>query len=208
MKDQRQEALYWIVLFLGLRRGEVLGLRINDLDFEAMTITIDGSLQRQNGRLERSDPKTDKSQRILPMPAALAKVLREHLRRLEAERKQAGDTWQEHGYLFPTTIGTPYDPRRLVRNFKAALEAAGLPATTRFHDLRHWCASLLISFGTHPKSIQEILGYANIQITMDRYGHLLPNVLRDATDQMDVLAPPEEPEEPEEGTKEEPKKEG
>jgi len=137
------------------------------------------------------------------MPAALAKVLREHLRRLDAERKQAGEAWQEHGYLFPSTIGTPSDPRNVVRDFKAALERAGLPLTTRFHDLRHWCASLLIAFGTHPKAIQAILGHANIQITLDVYGHLLPNVLRDATDQMDALAPPEEAGE---DSKEEPEK--
>jgi integrase len=204
VKGHRQEALYWIVLFLGLRRGEVLGLRITDLDFDTMTITIDGALQRQNGKLERSDPKTEGSRRILPMPAALAKVLREHLRRLDVERQQAGDAWQEHGYLFPTRVGTPSEPRNVVRNFKATLAAAGLPVTTRFHDLRHWCASLLIAFGTHPKAIQEILGHANIQITLDVYGHLLPNVLRDATDQMDALAPPEEAGE---DSKEEPEKE-
>src|SRR6476660_6795006 len=104
-----------------LYTGEVLGLRISDVDFAAMSITVDGALQRQNQRLERSDPKTDTSRRILPMPAAPAKVLREHLRRLDVECKQAGDAWHEHGYLFPTTLGTPTDPRNLVRDFKAAL---------------------------------------------------------------------------------------
>jgi integrase len=192
VKGHRQEAILWIVIFLGLRRGEALGLRKTDLDFTAMTITVDGSLQRQNGKLERSDPKTDKSRRILPMPVPLAKVLREHLRRLDVEREEAGEAWREMGYLFSTRTDTPSDPRNVVRDFKAALERAGLPATTRFHDVRHWCASLLIAYGVHVKVIQAILGHANIQITMDVYGHLLPDMLRDATDQMGALAPPEE----------------
>jgi integrase len=195
VKGHRLEAVYWVTLFLGTRRGEVLGLRKTDLDFSAMTITIDGSLQRVNGKLERSDPKTETSRRILPMPAVLAKVLREHLRRLDTEREKAGDRWEEHNLLFPTQLGTPLDPRNLLRHLKSILEAAGLPPTTRFHDLRHWCASLLIAYKVHPKAIQAILGHANIQITMDTYGHLLPSVLQDATDQMGALAPPEETEE-------------
>jgi len=131
VKGKRQEALFWIVLFLGLRRGEVLGLRTTDLDFDTMTITVDESLQRQNGRLERSDPKTETSRRILPISAPVAKVLEEHLQRLDTEREKSGENWQENELLFPTTIGTPFDPRNLVRNFKEALTEAKLSETTQ-----------------------------------------------------------------------------
>ncbi|MEI7768995.1 MAG: site-specific integrase [Chloroflexales bacterium] len=141
VKGHRLEGIYWVALFLGLRRGEVLGLKIESLDLATKTLTVDGSLQ-----------------------------------------------WEEQGYLFPSERGTPIEPSNLIRHFKAALKRAGLPTSTRFHDLRHWCASLLISYKVHPKAIQEILGHANITTTLNVYGHLLPNVLRDATDQMAGLA--------------------
>jgi integrase len=175
--------------------GIALAMELLLFEIIRQIVPIDGSLQRVNGKLERSDPKTETSRRILPMPAVLAKVLREHLRRLDAEREKAGDRWEEHGLLFPTLLGTPLDPRNLLRHLKSVLEPAGLPATTGFHDLRHWCASLLIAYKVHPKAIQAILGHANIQITMDTYGHLLPSVLQEATDQMGALTPPEETEE-------------
>ena len=75
-----------------------------------------------------------------------------------------------------------------MRHFKSVLAKTGLPTTTRFHDLRHWCASLLIAYDVHPKAIQEILGHANITTTLNIYGHLLPKVLQNATDRMGALA--------------------
>jgi integrase len=174
----------------------VPALRLTDLDFDAMTITIDGSLQRINGtssvpgKLERSDTKTEGSRRVLPMPEPVAKVLKEHLQRLEKERASAD--WQEQGLLFPTTVGTPMDPRNLLRHLKSVLEEAGLPANTRFHDLRHWCASLLIAYEVQPKVIQTILGHADIGTTMDIYGHLLLQVLKGATDRMNGIVPSDE----------------
>lgn len=187
VKGHRLEAAFWVALMLGLRRGEVLGLLKTSIDFQAKTVTIDGSLQRIGSKLVRSDTKTESSQRRLPLPEPLIKVLRDHLHRLEQERQDAGDNWVDTEYLFPSERGTPLEPRNLLRYFKEALVTAKLPEM-RFHDLRHWCASLLIAYGVHPKTIQEILGHANITTTLNVYGHLLPNVLRDATDRMAGLA--------------------
>jgi len=208
VKGHRLEALYWVTLFLGLRRGEVLGLLKKNINQKAMTMTIEASLQRVGKKLERSEPKTETSTRVLPLPAPLWDMLREHLHRLESERGRAGEKWQEHGYLFPSERGTPLEPRNLVRHFKTVItkansilteeaaqagetlpESALIPHNTRFHDLRHWCASLLIAYEVHPKAIQEILGHANIKTTMDIYGHLLPKVLQSATDRMATLLP-------------------
>jgi integrase len=188
VKGHRLEGIYWVALFLGLRRGEVLGLKIQSLDLTTKTLSVDGSLQRVGKELVRSNTKTESSQRTLPIPEPVVRILRAHLKRLETERLSDGDDWEEHGYLFPSERGTPIEPSNLIRHFKAALKRAGLPETARFHDLRHWCASLLISYKVHPKAIQEILGHANITTTLNVYGHLLPNVLRDAADQMAGLA--------------------
>jgi integrase len=195
-RGHRLEAAFWVALMLGLRRGEVLGLLKNNIDFEARTVTIEASLQRVGSELVRSTTKADASQRVLPMPAPLVRVLREHLERLEKEREEAGAAWEEHGYLFPSERGTPLEPRNLLRYFKETVKAAGLP-DMRFHDLRHWCVALLISYGVHSKAIQEILGHAKITTTLNVYGHLLPNVLRDATEKMAGLADDEQQEEPE-----------
>lgn len=115
--------------------------------------------------------------------------MRCHSGGLGAEQDKASDTWLEQGWLFPAVGGTALEPRNLVRHFKSALVKAGLPTTTRFHDLRHWCASLLIAYDVHPKAIQRILGHANITTTLNFYGHLLPKVLQSATDRMGALAP-------------------
>jgi integrase len=170
----------------------VLGLRWEDVNFQKQTLTVSGSLQRQNGRLERTDPKTDTSHRVLPLPRVLAQALQAHRRRQDNQRVIAGDDWKEHGLVFTTSLGTPIEPRGLVRHFKQVLKLAGLPETTRFHDLRHACATLLIAQGVHPRVVMEILGHSNISITMNTYAHVLPQVSRDAADKLDALLMPDE----------------
>jgi len=109
----------------------LLMLDMSALDQEHFRTVLLDTRKRVKGLLERGDPKTDSSQRVLPMPAPLARVL-EHLRRLDAERDALGEAWQEHGFLFPSARGTPLEPRNLVRHFKSALAKAGLSKTTRF----------------------------------------------------------------------------
>jgi len=83
-------------------------------------------------------------------------------------------------YIFCTANGTPFEPRNIVRDFKASLKKAGLPETTRLHDLRHTFVSYLLSQGTFPKDVQEIVGHSSYGVTMDIYGHLMPQAKKDA----------------------------
>ena len=94
--------------------------------------------------------------------------------------------WPDNGVLvFTTTIGTPLDAQNIAnRHFKPLLRRAGLP-DIRWHDLRHTCATLLLSRGTHPKYVQHLLGHASIQLTLDRYSHWIPSMGRHAADSMD-----------------------
>jgi len=177
----RLEALYRLALSLGLRRGEVLGLRWADIAFATQTLRVTGSLQRAQGKLERSEPKTKAGARSLLLPEVLVALLANHRRLQAEERTQWGAAWQEHDLLFPTERGTPMEPSNLHRHFKAALKRAGLPHTTRFHDLRHSCATFLIAQGVHPRVVMEILGHSQISLTMNTYGHVLPETQRDAT---------------------------
>jgi len=170
----RLEALYIVALSLGLRRGELLALRWADVDLEKATLTVSGTLQRVGGKLQRGAPKTDASAAVLPLPRPVVNALRRHLDRQAVERERLTEigAWKETGYVFVSTVGTPIEPRNLVRQFKEFLVKAGLPATIRFHDLRHSCATLLIAQGVHPRVVMQYLRHTRISTTMDLYGHI------------------------------------
>jgi site-specific recombinase XerD len=119
-------------------------------------------------------------------PFAL-EVLKRHRERQAIERAAAGDAWEDHDYVFCTSIGTHLNPTRDILDvLKALLKEAGLP-DIRFHDLRHSVASLLFEENMHPKVVQEILGHSNISITLDVYSHMLPTMQSDAPGRLDDL---------------------
>jgi len=188
----RWEVLYRIALGLGLRRGEILGLRWEDVDFAAATLRISGSLQRQRGRLERTATKTDASRRTIALPPTLLALLREHQAR-QADERAIAPRWHDSGLVFTSSVGTPIEPSDISHHFKQLLRAAGLPERTRFHDLRHSCATLLIVMGIHPRVVMEILGHSQISTTMNIYAHVLPRVQREAVTGLDALFSPTEP---------------
>ena len=102
------------------------------------------------------------------------------------DRPRAGSLWRENGLIFATETGTPLNRQNLGRrSFKPLLKLAGLPEKTRFHDLRHTCATLLLVKGIHPKVVQELLGHSNIAITLDTYSHVLPGMGDEAADAME-----------------------
>ncbi len=103
-------------------------------------------------------------------------ALSAHKAAQNAERLKAGSLWEDHGLVFATHGGRPLDSRNVVRtSFKPLLKKAGLP-DIRFHDLRHTCATLLLSRGHHPKLVQDLLGHASVALTLDRYSHVLPGM--------------------------------
>ena len=189
VESERLKALYWTTLLLGLRRGEALGLLLDDLDLDGGRLRISGSMQRQTGKgMVRLDyAKTEASETWVPLPDALLPVLHEHLAMLDEERTY--HKWREHGLLFPSSIGTPLGDRNLVTHYKKMLARAGLPPI-RFHDLRHTCATLLIALGVHPRIVMEILRHAQISTTMNIYGHAIPEVNRQASNALGRLVQP------------------
>ena len=182
----RIEALVLLTLSTGLRQGEALGLRWQDVDLEAGTLRVRYSLQRMPGRgTELVEPKTTRSRRTLALPISTAAALREHRKRQLAERLWAGSRWQEGDFLFTTTIGTPMIGSDVTRHFQALLRAAGLPPM-RFHDLRHGAASLLLAQGVHPRVVMEMLGHSTITLTMNVYSHVIPDLQREAAEKMET----------------------
>ena len=162
----RLEALYTVAVALGLRQGEILGLRWTDVDLDASTITVSQALQRVSGQLAFVEPKSRRSRRTIPMPPTVARSLRAHRRLQLEERLTGGPEWNEHDLVFMSTSGTPLDGRNLTRRFQAALRRAGLPRM-RFHDMRHTCASLLLAQGVQPRVVMETLGHSQIGLTLD-----------------------------------------
>jgi integrase len=182
------ETLFTLALTMGLRRGEILGLRWSDLDLEkTQLLQVRHSLERVKGNgLKLSDPKSAKAKRELRIPQVCLTSLIAHRGRQEQQRLWAGTKWQEGGFVFTTNRGTPMRPEDLTNTLPTALKAAKLPKV-RFHDLRHSCASLLFSLGVHPKLVQETLGHSTYQLTMDTYSHMIPALRNEVADRMDEI---------------------
>jgi integrase len=120
------------------------------------------------------------------MPTVVVNALARHrIRQLEA-RLAAGSKWQETGYVFTSSIGTPIDLRNVTRAFKAVLKTAEMPMI-RLHDLRHSCATLLLAQGVSPRVVMETLGHSQVPLTLNTYSHVLPALLQDAAAKMDAI---------------------
>jgi integrase len=171
--DDRLAALYRLALSLGLRRGELLGLRWQDVDLDSGTLRVARSLQRVNGTITLKEPKTERSRRTLSLPPSSVTALRAHHDRQAWERKAAGGRWRESGMVFTTSIGTSIDPDRLTKEYKALQGRAGL-RNQRFHDLRHTAATLMLRDGLPVHEVSAVLGHAQTSTTLNVYSHVLP----------------------------------
>jgi integrase len=175
-RGDRLEALYVLAVHTGMRQGELLALRWQDVDLENARASVRRTLTKNGGRLLFGEPKTKKSRRTIQLTAGSVNALRAHRKRQAEERLAAGGLWSDHGLVFASETGTLINPTNLRRrSFASLLKKAGLPPI-RFHDLRHTCATLLFGRGVHPKYVQELLGHANIAITLDTYSHVIPGM--------------------------------
>jgi integrase len=173
---ERLEALYVLAVHTGLRQGELLGLRWEDVDLKNGLVRVKRTLTRRKGRLLLGEPKTKRSRRTVRLTESAVEALIEHLARQMEQMERLGDLYEGQGLVFATQRSTLVNPTNLrKRSFAPLLERAGLPAI-RFHDLRHTCATLLLSRNVNPKIVSEMLGHASIAITLDTYSHVLPDM--------------------------------
>ena len=120
-------------------------------------------------------PKNGKGRNIKLTERAVD-ALKRHKVAQNAERLESGTQWQDVGLVFSTRVGGPLCPHHFrTQSFKPLLKRTGLP-DIRFHDLRHTCATLLLSRGHHPKLVQELLGHSSVAMTLDRYSHVMPGM--------------------------------
>ncbi|MFE5741131.1 site-specific integrase [Streptomyces celluloflavus] len=162
---------YVLVLAMGFRRGEVLGLTWNSVNLDAGEITVEQQLQRIARRLVHDETKTEASTAVLPLPEICATAL--HLRRKtqESVKQAAGELWTDSGFVFTTRYGTPIEPRNFNREFAARTDKAGV-RRIRLHDTRHTCGSLLAALDVHPRIAMQILRHSKIAVTMEIYTHV------------------------------------
>ncbi len=179
-------ALYTLALLTGLRRGELLGLRWEDLNLEERYLTVNQSIVRlHNGEMLVQTPKTKQSVRAVPLTELAVSTLKDH-RRLQTEHRLAlGSGYQNNDLVFASETGTPIHPGNLLRNFKKAIEKANVPAI-RFHDLRHSFSSWLIEEGQELVVISRMLGHSSISVTADIYSHITTRTMKEAVDPLDA----------------------
>ncbi len=184
------EALYHLAIKTGMRQGELFGLKWTDLQWQSGTLQVQRQVKRVPGSgWQFAEPKTKKGRRKIQLGEGTLRVLRIHRTRQEQQKQLARGGWQEHGLIFPNSVGTPGDPSNLRKDFLRVLEAAMLPRL-RFHDLRHTAASLMLNNGVPPIVVSRILGHAKPSTTMDIYGHLLSDMQHEAARIMDELVTP------------------
>jgi integrase len=171
-RGDRFEALFVLALHCGLREGELLGLRWDDVDLEDGTLRVRRTLSETRDGPIFEPPKNGKGRNV-PLTGAAVEALRDHLAR---QMREIDEGYEDNGLVFASQTGNTMSASNLVnRHFKPLLKRAKLPRI-RPHDLRHTCATLLLIMGVHPKYVQELLGHATISITLDTYSHVIPGM--------------------------------
>ena len=170
----------------GLRQGELLGLRWEDVDLDNGRLRVRHTLANVKGELTLLEPKTDRSRRTVMLADAVVTALRAHRTRQRMERLVSGSRWTDSGHVFTTLHGTPYHAATITRAFQAALTRAVLPRC-RFHDLRHAAATFLLAQGMTLEDVKNMLGHSSITLTSNTYGHVLERRQREVARAMDAV---------------------
>jgi integrase len=187
VEGSRYHDLLALIAVTGLRKGEALALKWSNLDLDAGTLKVRGTLSRIRGELQVTDPKTAKSRRTLPLSPAVVALLKSHRKKQAAEQLHAGSEWAGTDHVFTTESGRPVGPENALRALKAAAVKAKLK-DVGIHTLRHSAATAWLENGVNLKAVSELLGHADIRITADCYGHVSEETSRAAMDTLtDVL---------------------
>lgn len=185
-RDDRLGFAWALLLTLGLRRGELCGLRWSAVDLDAGVIRVVATRIVVDGVPMESVPKTRAGIRTVPIDGHLAALLRSHRARQAQERLAAGPVYVDGGYLLADELGSPYHPDTVSDWFDDAIRKLGLPRI-RLHDARHTAASLMLAAGTPVKVVAELLGHGSPTITLAIYAHVLPGMAEEAVGRLSAL---------------------
>jgi len=184
--------LFYLALFTGMRRGELLALRWQDIDFLFAQISVNRTLHRLqggkygDGSYVFTQPKTEKSRRTIALSPSSILMIKKYKENRAALFAELGRSLKDSHLVFSNNEGQPLRPNTITRAWTMLATRAGIKVI-RLHDARHTHASLLLKQGIHPKIVQERLGHASIQITLDTYSHVAPGMQADAANQFEKL---------------------
>lgn len=181
LKKDPHGAIYMAALFTGMRRGEILALTWDDIDFEMATVRVNKTLNRINvyddpekkTMLKVSEPKTQKSRRIIPVADCVMQLLKKQKKQIEEDKKNAGEDYEDNNLVFPSESGSYIDPGNYSRKFYHIIKDCGIEKANP-HCLRHSFATRALEAGIDLKTTQELLGHSSIDITANLYTHALP----------------------------------
>ncbi|ABS34788.1 tyrosine-type recombinase/integrase [Clostridium botulinum] len=195
LEGNRLKCLILLALGSGLRQGELLALRWDDIDFKTNEIKVTKSIKRvkiiendgtgKRKTIEQS-PKSIKSNRVVPIPSKLINALEEHKALQEKEIKEAGCSYVDKNLVFATKLGKPIVVKNLFESYRRILIRAKIPHK-KFHALRHTYATKLFEKDVQLKTVQKLLGHKNISITADTYTHVMPKEKISAADKLNDL---------------------
>ncbi len=174
-KEERHYITFLLAIYTGMRRGEILGLKWSDIDFEKKIIRVERTLIHIPGNgYQFSSPKTFKSKRQIHIPDQILDDLVFHKKQQEQWKEIFGQEYQDNNLVVCTEKGTIQDPRNVLRVLKRFCESAKV-TKIRFHDIRHTHASILIAENVDIVKVANRLGHSKAKTTLDYYAHLIPN---------------------------------
>jgi len=195
LQDHRLEALILLALGTGLRQGELLGLKWDNLDIDykeiqvklaSKSVTIINADETRKFETREQPLKTKNSARTVPIPSSLVPILKKHKVNQKAEKLHIGSLYNENGYVFVTATGNLMNARNLLRAYERILKKAGVPYR-RFHALRHTYSTKLFERGVPLKTVQILLGHSDISVTANIYTHVMPEKKIDAAEKINDL---------------------
>jgi integrase len=179
--------VFAFTLATGMRPGEVLALRWEDVDLDAGRATVRRNLVQLHGGTVFGEPKSRAGRRVIPLPSSMTARLRAHRKWQAKLRLLLGAAYQDEDLVFASMTGATLNPQNLThRDLKAILNRAELPASLRWYDLRHTCATLLLAAGENVKVVAERLGHAKVALTLDLYAHVLPGMQERAAERLEA----------------------
>jgi integrase len=187
-KGDRLYALYHLIVFTGLRRGEACGLHWDDVDLDAKSINVRWQIAQYGWETALDTPKTQDSEGQVAIDAETVGVLRAHPTRQHRERLAVGAAWAKTGLVFTTLVGEPLHPADVTGYFRRLNDEAGLPPI-RLHDLRHGAATMALAAGVPMKVISNRLRHSSPHFTAQFYGDVLPELSHGAAEATAALVP-------------------
>ena len=193
--EARLRAAFIVALASGLREGELLALRWQDIDLKHGIIKVNRTMRRVKNFDPNSatkthiifqEPKTKAGRRSIPLPQNALNELKEHRKKQLQEKLIGGEVYEDNDLVFCTEIGKNIDSNNFLRKFRAINKRANLEKVN-FHALRHTYATRLLELNEHPKVVQEILGHSDISMTLNIYSHVMPEIKQAAAAKINFL---------------------